>query len=475
MAATHVASRYNFCVPLKDGALLYNLSSGRLVRFAVGDGKKLARLLGSSTIAYVERVGFAIDTWNLLVDGGFVVPVDFDEVAEIKRRYRKARRDAPVVVTIAVTYDCNLRCFYCYENRRSERLEAADVDRILSRLDTSMEKAQQRTVHVDWYGGEPLLNLEFIEYASPRLREHVAARNFAYSASIISNGTRWPDDPAAFVRRHAIREVQISFDGARGQHNKYRAFHDQRGSSFDEAVRVVDALVSECKVNVRLNLDANSARTVSRFLEFTMARRWFQPPNRGVLQPARLAAFSKRSAFMESSQLSVTDFEGLKAHIRRISAGAVRIEEAETIDGFPRPRTSVCAALASTSFVVGADVREYRCGLQAGEAGRDMGALVRSHRSLSLFRPESHGTDDSAFWAKFDPTRRAKCSRCSFLPVCWGGCPKGHLEDNQHALDEQCRYWRENLARLISAGAGEEQPSQLTYGEDFQIREHTCV
>ena len=103
---------------------------------------------------------------------------------------------------------------------------------ILARLDQSIARSSRRAVHLDWYGGEPLLNAGFIEYASERIQAHVASRGLAYSASIISNGTGWPDDPLAFVQRHAIREVQISFDGDQEQHDRYRAFRTEQGSSF---------------------------------------------------------------------------------------------------------------------------------------------------------------------------------------------------------------------------------------------------
>jgi uncharacterized protein len=467
----YVASRYNFCVPVAGGSLLYNVSTGRMTKFAPGDGEELARYLGSSPQPAVDGDGFPADVWQFLLEGGFVVAADADEVGEIRRRFWEARVDAPLVVTLTVTQDCNLRCFYCYEDRSSDRLESTDVDRILARLDQSIARSSRRAIHLDWYGGEPLLNAGFIEYASERIQAHVASRGLGYSASIISNGTGWPDDPLAFVRRHAIREVQISFDGDQEQHDRYRAFRTEQGSSFEQAVRVVDAVVAACKVSVRLNLDRRSARSIPGFLDFAITRGWFRPPNRGVLQPARLAAFSKRSSFMESTQLSVTEFEEVKQRIRQLTAGAVAIEEAETIDGFPRPRRTVCAALGSASFVVGADVREYRCGLQVGETGRDVGSLGRSPRHLPIVGQASSGeAADRMFWEAFDPTTLPRCSRCSFLPVCWGGCPKGHLERNQHAIDEHGRYWRENLARLIATGVGESVRGIVVYDEKTQLR-----
>jgi uncharacterized protein len=95
----------------------------------------------------------------------------------------------------------------------------------------------------------------------------------------------------------------------------------------------------------------------------------------------------------------------------------------------------------------------YRCGLQVGEKQRTVGALavraVPNSRQLTVLEAP---TGDAVWWNTFDPTLQPKCSRCSFLPICWSGCPKKHLEGDTHAIDEQGAYWRRNLARLVASG-----------------------
>lgn len=465
----YIASRYNFVVPATGSVLLYNVSSGGLLRFGPGDGEDLARLLVRSPAPRIRDSSLPADVMATLRDGGFIVPLDADEVAVVRDRFWHARNNAPIVATITVTQDCNLRCFYCYEERSTDRLASGDISTLLARIEVSLANTSRRDLHVDWYGGEPMLNAHFIEEASTAIQSMCAERNVLYSASIISNGTQWPNDPAAFVLRHKIREVQISFDGGRRHHEKYRAHRKiSEPSSFDDAVRVVDALCGICKVSVRLNLDRQTVRSADEFLLFASARGWFTSPNRAVLQPARLAAFTDRSEFMSSWQFSVTEFEDVKRAIRARHGKELPIEEAETIDGFPRPRRSVCAALGNASFVVGADRLEYRCGLQVGESGRAMGLLTRGEKRRLPIAGDTHS--DEEFWRTFDPTTRPRCRGCSFLPVCWSGCPKRHLEQNQAAIDEYGQYWRENLARLVTAGIGEALREDCVYSAEDQFR-----
>jgi uncharacterized protein len=172
---------------------------------------------------------------------------------------------------------------------------------------------------------------------------------------------------------------------------------------------------------------------------------------------------------MRNSELSVEEYDALRGEIRFSAKGKMSVDESEVPDGFPYPRTSVCAALAKDSVVVGADRKLYRCGLQVSEPARSVGRLFHEVRRTSLAVIQD--SDDGHWWEAFDPTRQPRCSRCSFLPICWGGCPKKHLERDTHALREQGAYWRRNLARLVAEGVGLKMVGDFEYSEFDQFRD----
>jgi len=66
-----------------------------------------------------------------LRDGGFLIEIAADEVAAIRERFRVARRETPIVLTVTTTLDCNLGCYYCYEERSQNRLSIEHVDQIV--------------------------------------------------------------------------------------------------------------------------------------------------------------------------------------------------------------------------------------------------------------------------------------------------------------------------------------------------------
>lgn len=461
-----VNSRYNFSVPLSDHALLYNSNSGAALQLSGLDAEALSQLL-TSGISEWRAQDLPADLLASLCEGGFLVAAGTNEVEQIRERYQRARGWTPLVVTLTTTMDCNLGCYYCYESRSSHQLQAASIPSIQAWVEERLRRRTEKSLHVDWYGGEPTLNLDFLEAASRALQATCGQEGASYSASIISNGTTWPHDVAAFLARNRIRQVQISFDGLRDSHDKRRRYRRGRApsaaaSSFDLATALVDTLLDYVRVDVRINLDRRNQHELVEFVDFARQRGWFARKFRPSIQPARLSAFSERSDFMRDYQLSAHEFDEVRARLRTASDASIVVEESEVPDGYPYPRTSVCAALARDSFVLGADGLHYRCGLQVGETHRAVGRLTDG-------ADPSH-FPDAQWWDNFDPTSQPNCSRCSFLPICWGGCPKKHLESDRGALDEQSLYWRRNLPRLIAERFRLTAPTDFAFSEADQFR-----
>ena len=176
---------------------------------------------------------------------------------------------------------------------------------------------------------------------------------------------------------------------------------------------------------------------------------------------------------MRKTELGIDEYERIRAAVREEAAKTLTVEEAEVPDKFPYPRNSVCAALANDSVVIGADAKLYRCGLQVGESGRAVGKMKAVGSTLLpiLNNAGAVQESDAQWWRSFDPTALSTCSQCSFLPVCWGGCPKKHLEQDRHALLEQGSYWRRNLPRLVAEGVGRSCDPRIEFSEAEQFRE----
>ena len=72
--------------------------------------------------------------YKSLVDNQYIVPDDFDEREIVLFRKKRMQFDASMYqVMVNTTLDCNLNCWYCYENRiagsflKSEVIEAIKI------------------------------------------------------------------------------------------------------------------------------------------------------------------------------------------------------------------------------------------------------------------------------------------------------------------------------------------------------------
>ena len=447
--------------------MLYNAFTGASVRVAGTDARDLAQLLcgppRNISAATIPRTLSAT-----LRRGGFLVEQTFDELGAIRQRYKEARGRTPMVLTLTTTQDCNLGCYYCYEERSRDALDESNVAEVVGWTRERLAASGKDSLHVDWYGGEPLLNIDFIEAASLALQALCEELDVSYSASVISNGTCWPDDVAGFIRRHRIRQAQISFDGLKANHDKRRRYRrgrapDPSASSFEQAVAVVDKLLDAVRVDLRFNADHGNQGDLEGFIDFCRDRGWFDRPFPCIFQLARISDYSDRAAFLSRTKLPEEEFERLRERARYMVPDEAMLDETTTRSLYPLPRTSVCAALAEDSIVVGADGSHYRCGLQVGEKNRPV--------AIRGVGGEMTPGRDAAWWTEFDPTLQPNCSRCSFLPICWGGCPKKHLEGDSHSLHEQSLYWRKALPQKIAWQFGvalEEGTFSFTEADQFR-------
>jgi uncharacterized protein len=218
-------------------------------------------------------------------------------------------------------------------------------------------------------------------------------------------------------------------------------------------------------------VDSRNSADFIPFVEFCIVQGWFNGKFRATLQPARVAAYSEKSRFVERIGLPDEDFDQLKQDASSLLPPET-IEEPESPSGYAAPKTSVCAALSNNAIVIGADRRLYRCGLQVSEEQRAVGSL--NHDPFRIINNEP-ATADKDWWAEFDPTTLRTCSVCSFLPVCLGGCPKKQLEADTNALEAQSMYWRKHLPRLIYKTANvPERPWQFAERDQFRLTLVTC-
>lgn len=147
---------------------------------------------------------------------------------------------------------CNLNCLYCYEDHSDKRRMNRDTAKAISAL---VEKREFKFVDVEYFGGEPLLNLQFIE----DLYNAFNGNKVSFRASITTNGTLLTEEVLDRLYGAGVRSFQITIDGPKQIHNKLRASKSNALDSFDACCRAIRTIAKSkfCDINVVLRMNLN--------------------------------------------------------------------------------------------------------------------------------------------------------------------------------------------------------------------------
>lgn len=178
----------------------------------------------------VSTIKISEKNYAIILPGQVAYALDatLEEVEEFKKElisnYKEEEKQEGDSVSLAIitTYDCNLRCAYCYSKggESKEKLNMADVEVALLHL----QKKGKKTL--DLYlvgGGEPLLDftiIKEIEFMAKSVFENVRF-------NIVTNGMFGDEVLFWIVKEKA--SVRISFDGVAQNHQ--RRTHADEGSS----------------------------------------------------------------------------------------------------------------------------------------------------------------------------------------------------------------------------------------------------
>jgi len=159
----------------------------------------------------------------------------------------KTERLSITDLTLNITSECNLRCIYCwndygrYSNKSfkkkfKRRKEASLNNRNMSAdiayraIDLLIEmRGSDKDLVVDFYGGEPLMNLDTLIAAVDYCREKQAKQNINFHFLLATNGTLLTPSLAQKLLDKRV-QIAVSIDGPRFVHDHNRPFADRRGS-----------------------------------------------------------------------------------------------------------------------------------------------------------------------------------------------------------------------------------------------------
>lgn len=138
---------------------------------------------------------------------------------------------------LIVTNNCNMRCKYCYAHAGTydQAKQPMSIEVAKNAVDFFFEK-YERIQNISFFGGEPLLNIDLIDYICDYIKHKYKGR---YTSLLMMSNLFFLDDKACkVIKKHKIR-VTSSLDGDEVCNNKNRV--DIKGNGTFE--RVYDNII----------------------------------------------------------------------------------------------------------------------------------------------------------------------------------------------------------------------------------------
>ncbi len=219
-------SYYNFIFPGEDGkSILYNSRTGAMAELDKEHTEQLEKM--SETELEEKNPDFA----NALLENGFVVEDGVSELDMIRYDMLRTRfGNRSLVLTITPTLNCNFGCQYCYEKDvvQNQYMSEETQNAIIQYIETNA--FAEGDLHINWYGGEPLLALDIIDKLSKRILQICNKKKIKYDAEIITNGYLLTENVVEKLLESEVWKIQITLDGNKETHNQRRPLLNGKGT-----------------------------------------------------------------------------------------------------------------------------------------------------------------------------------------------------------------------------------------------------
>lgn len=414
-------SYYN--IVLKDGdefVYLYNSYSGALC--------KLEKAVHNDILNTMLDDNNKCKFFDELLFQGFITPLDLDEYNRIILNERVAVLSYPkktLSYVIAPTLDCNLNCEYCFESvyKSSKIISAAKsievANYIISRLSNNVDE-----IHIEWFGGEPLVAYEhiikFSEYLIPKLEE----KQIKYSANMISNGVLLTQEKAKILyEKCKINKVQITIDGTKQIYcTRKRATEKQ----FDDLLENIKSALEYLKITIRLNCDCDNYEDLKTVTEQLLS--YCNNHKNLIVYLAKLVDYSRCGGEQFFSQ---DIFDQKRIDFNKF---VCQLQNKPYEPQVYKYRKSFCGIYKLNNQVIGPDGEIYKCEHHVGQTDKIVGNI-------------KYGLNYNDFLMKFITNEPlVKCKTCKIFPLCLGGCPAQKYDLPQ---GESCFYSEYYIKHLL--------------------------
>ena len=383
--------------------------------------------------------GVSPTTIELLKKRGYLTEKSFDEektrVKELAEVIQRKSKGASFYFVI--TYDCNLRCSYCYEKnlkrKGKEWIQTRMSKELVDKAFQAMKKIEsepgiKKVKDIGLYGGEPFLasNYDIVEYIFNKGIEQ------GYVFNAVTNGVDL-DRYLPFLGKGKIERLQITLDGPPEEHDKRRFLADKSGSFNMIADNITNALETGVFINLRINIDQENINGLEILSDIFYQKAWVKFDN---FSPYTVPLHHSGKP-LKSSYFTLGDFMSKMDSLRSTKMEIIRENDYDVLTNFKN-------ALRKGSLL---QFRASHCGSNRGMYLFDpfgdiyacWDAVGNQTNKVGIYSPElSLIQSEIDKWHKRIISSIPECSKCKYAFFCGGGCAQFAYNRNGCYFSSYC-------------------------------------
>ena len=244
-----------------------------VVQQPVTDGLLLYNTLTCSLVLLTQDEAADLTAQRELIDRWFLVPEDHDDRKLCRQVRKMAALLKPAAKTISTyiilpTTGCNARCFYCFEKGAKPVTMTAETASKVVRYIVAHRGSE--TVHISWFGGEPLVNTKAIDQICTELSQ----QSMPFRSEMITNGYLFDAEMAQRAKDlWQLQRVQITLDGTAQTYNRVKDYVYRDVNAFERVLQNIGLLTGTgIHTRIRLNVSKHNIGEMAELVELLHQR-----------------------------------------------------------------------------------------------------------------------------------------------------------------------------------------------------------
>ncbi len=217
-----VFSKYNYYIEDLKNIWIYNSYTRRIIKTDLIMFEKIKKQIKVD----VKLIDSNIIQW--LLDAGIICEDGTMESEWLIKSYQNSKVQSSLEFIIMASTSCNFNCQYCYENLVPQIIDDNFSAVFLECLKKNISFFPG--LFIEWFGGEPLLAGKKIIDLTKQIKEIAKKNHKPYLSSITTNGYLLDVDKFIQLVQGNVVFFQITIDGLKEWHDKYRPLKSGRGN-----------------------------------------------------------------------------------------------------------------------------------------------------------------------------------------------------------------------------------------------------